>query len=83
MEIKIVSEKENYLEIEVDTDESLLNYLAELINNHKGYSAKAYKDHPLFEKPRLIIQGKNPREILKESIKEFRKEITTIKKSLN
>ena len=82
MEIKIIEENENYLEIECDCDFSLLFYLSELLNKEKGVSAKAFKDHPLFAKPRLIVESENPKEKLKEAIKKFRKQISEVKKAL-
>ena len=82
MEIKVIKEKEEYLEIECDCDISLLVYLAEILNQEKGVSAKAFKDHPLYSKPRLIIQCKDPKEKLKEAIKKFRKQVSEVKKAL-
>ncbi len=82
MEIKIIKEKENYLEIEADCDVSLLFYLAEILNKEKSVSAKAFKDHPLYSKPRIIIESEKPREKLKEAIKKFRKQISEVKKVL-
>ena len=82
MEIKIIKENEKYLEIEADCDLSLLFYLSEILNKEKGVSAKAFKDHPLYAKPRLTIESEKPREKLKEAIKKFRKQIAEAKKAL-
>ncbi len=82
MEIKIIKEDEKYLEIEANCDISLLFYLSEILNKEEGVSAKAFKDHPLYAKPRLIVISENPREKLKEAIKKFRKQISEVKKVL-
>ena len=44
--------------------------------------AKAFKDHPLYAKPRLTIESEKPREKLKGAIKKFRKQIAEAKKVL-
>ena len=74
--------KKNYELEEMKLKQEYENKLNEILNKEKGVSAKAFKDHPLYAKPRLIIESEKPREKLKEAIKKFRKQIAEAKKAL-
>jgi DNA-directed RNA polymerase subunit L len=80
MEVKIIENKKDLVEIEVD-DKTLPSVLVEELNR-EGVDAYVYEKHPLFPGYRLRIKGDDAMKKLKKAISnaednwgEMRKEI--------
>jgi DNA-directed RNA polymerase subunit L len=83
MDVKIILNEKNVLEIELDTDHSLAQVLAEKLNQDKDVDFAAYKvDHPMVAKPRLYVRTKkgDPTKIVLEKVKELKKEVAEFRK---
>lgn len=78
MEIKIVSESDNWIELEVTgEDPALLDALSELLQESDGVEYAGFRiDHPLTGKMFLIVrtkQGKvKAREAVRQGVKKLR-----------
>lgn len=65
MEIKIIEEKGNKLEFEIDESVGFLNALKkELLNDKDVNVATYFVKHPLVGKPKMIIEADDPRKAL-------------------
>jgi DNA-directed RNA polymerase subunit L len=74
MDIKIVTEKTNKLEFEIDENVGFLNALKkELLNDSNIKVATYFIKHPLVGKPKFIVEGDNPRKALSGAIQRLKK----------
>ena len=74
MEIKIVSEKGNKLEFEIDESVGFLNALKkELLNDNSVKVATYFVKHPLVGKPKMIIEADNPKKALTSAAQRLKK----------
>ncbi len=74
MEIKIISEKGNKLEFEIDESVGFLNALKkELLNDSSVNVATYFVKHPLVGKPKMIIEAGNPRKALTSAVQRLKK----------
>jgi len=74
MEIKIVEEKGNRLEFEIDENVGFLNVLKkELLNDDSVKVATYAVKHPLVGKPKMIVEADDPRKALNGAIGRLKK----------
>lgn len=86
MEMRFIQKDKNLIEFECEkADHSILQLLAEKLNNQDGVEFAAYKiEHPMLKKPKFIIKTKKKEasafllEALKsiqQDFEEFRKKV--------
>ncbi|MBW2989224.1 DNA-directed RNA polymerase subunit L [Candidatus Woesearchaeota archaeon] len=74
MEIKIVKEKGNRIEFEIDEDAGFLNALKKELLNDSNVKVATYSvKHPLAGKPRMIVEASNPRSSLNSAAGRLKK----------
>ncbi|MBU0628419.1 MAG: DNA-directed RNA polymerase subunit L [Nanoarchaeota archaeon] len=74
MEIKIVEEKGNRLEFEIDENTGFLNALKkELLNDDNVKVATYFVKHPLVGKPKMIVEADDPRKALNAAANRLKK----------
>lgn len=74
MEIKIVSEKGNKLEFEINESVGFLNALKkELLNDDNVKIASYFIKHPLVGKPKMIVEAEDPRKAVNSAISRLKK----------
>ncbi len=74
MDIKIVEEKGNRLEFEIDENVGFLNALkSELLTDDDVKVATYFVKHPLVGKPKMIIEASDPRKALKAAVERLKK----------
>ncbi len=74
MEIKIVEEKGNKLEFEIDENVGFLNALKkELLNDDSVKIATCFVKHTLVGKPKMIIEADDPRKALSNAVNRIKK----------
>lgn len=74
MEIKIIEEKGNKLEFEIDEGAGFLNALKkELLNDEDVKVATYFVKHPLVGKPKMIIEADDSRKALNGAIGRLKK----------
>ena len=74
MEIKIISEKGNKLEFEIDESAGFLNALKkELLNDNDVKVATYSVKHPLVGKPKMVIEAGNPKRALTAAAQRLKK----------
>lgn len=79
MEVKILINEKNTLELEmVDGDQSLVQLLAEKLNEDKDVEFASFKmEHPLVASPKLYLRTKKgePAKLVLEKLAEMKKEL--------
>ena len=87
MKLDIVSNEKNQLEFYIEGERHTLpNYLKEKIVAMDGIEFCAYKlDHPLDKRAKFIVKtdGKSPKKIVEEAIKESKEELAEFKKEFD
>jgi DNA-directed RNA polymerase subunit L len=87
MKLDVVSNEKNILEFYIEGERHTLpNYLKEKISAMDGVEFCAYKlEHPLDNKSKFIIKtdGKSPKKIIEETIKQSKEELTEFKKEFD
>ncbi len=74
MEIKIIEEKENKLEFEIDESVGFLNALKkELLNDDSVKVATYFVKHPLVGKPKMIVEADDPRKAFNGAVSRLKK----------
>jgi len=74
MEIKIVEEKGDRLEFEIDENVAFLNALKkELLNDDNVKVATYFVKHPLVGKPKMIVEADDPRKALNSAVQRLKK----------
>ena len=74
MEIKIVEEKGNKLEFEIDENVGFLNVLKkELLNDDSVKVATYFVKHPLVGKPKMIVEADDPKKALVAAAQRLKK----------
>lgn len=74
MEIKVVEEKGNRLEFEIDENVGFLNALKkELLNDNSVKVATYFVKHPLVGKPKMIVEADDPRKALNSAAGRLKK----------
>ncbi len=74
MDIKIVEDKGNRLEFEIDETVGFLNALKKELLNDNNVKAAAYSvKHPLVGKPRMIVEADDPRKALNAAVGRIKK----------
>ena len=74
MEIKIVEEKGNRLEFEIDENVGFLNALKkELLNDDNVKVATYFIKHPLVGKPKMIVEADDPKKALVAAANRLKK----------
>lgn len=74
MEIKIVEEKGNRLEFEIDESVGFLNALKKELLNDSSVKVATYSvKHPLVGKPKMIIEADDPRKALNGAVGRLKK----------
>ena len=74
MEIKIVEEKGNKLEFEIDENVGFLNVLKkELLNDDSVKVATYFVKHPLVGKPKMIVEADDPKKALQSAVSRLKK----------
>ena len=74
MEIKIISEKGNKLEFEIDESVGFLNALKKELLNDSSVKVATYSvKHPLVGKPKMIIEADDPRKALTAAAQRLKK----------
>ncbi len=74
MDIKIIEEKGNRLEFEIDEDVGFLNALKkELLNDNTVKIAIYFVKHPLVGKPIMIVEADNPKKAFNEAVSRLKK----------
>lgn len=73
--LKVLIDKEDTLEIEFENEDiSYLYALREYVVAQKNIESCAVKkEHPEIGNPKMLIQGKNPKEALKKALKDLLK----------
>jgi len=81
MKLNIVTNEKDTLEFYIEGERhTIANYLKEKIAQMDGIEFCAYKlDHPLENKAKFMIKGKNPKKALEEAIKLAKDELTEFK----
>lgn len=74
MEIKIIEEKGNKLEFEIDENAGFLNSIKkELLNDPSVKVATFFIKHPLASKPKMIVEADDPRKALNGAVARLKK----------
>ncbi len=74
MEIKIIEEKGDRLEFEIDEAVGFLNAIKnELLNDSSVKVATYFVKHPLASKPKMIIEADDPRKALNGAVQRLKK----------
>ena len=74
MEIKIIEEKGNKLEFEIDENTGFLNALKkELLEDSSVKTATYFVKHPLASKPKMIVEADDPRKALNGAVSRLKK----------
>lgn len=84
MDLEIIKEEKDWVEIEVDVDQSLLGWLVDKLNKDKNVVfAACKKEHPQVGKPKLILRtkGKDAKKLLISTIEESEKEVEKFSKA--
>ncbi len=81
MKLNIVTNEKDTLEFYIEGERhTIANYLKEKIAQMEGIEFCAYKlDHPLENKAKFMIKGKNPKKALEEAIKLAKDELNEFK----
>ena len=81
MKLNIVTNEKDTLEFYIEGERhTIANYLKEKIAQMDGIEFCAYKlDHPLENKAKFMIKGKNPKKALEEAIKLAKDELNEFK----
>lgn len=81
MKLNIVTNEKDTLEFYMEGERhTIANYLKEKIAEMDSIEFCAYKlDHPLDNKAKFIIKGKNPKKALEEAIKQAKTELADFK----
>ena len=82
MELNVLKDEKDKLTIQVGNDFATIASAIknELWNDPKIKVATVTKKHPLVSKPEIIIEGTNPRMMLKDAVKRVKKNIDNLKK---
>ena len=79
MQIKIIDEKKNRIEFEVDgVTHGFCNVLKEWLNKNENIKIASYRvKHPLISKPEFIVEtdGADPRKTVISSAQKLKKEL--------
>ncbi len=74
MEIKIVEEKGDKLEFEIDENVGFLNALKkELLNDEHVKIATYFVKHPLVGKPKMVVEADDPKKALQSAVSRLKK----------
>lgn len=74
MEIKIIEEKGNRIEFEINENASFLNALKkELLNDDNVKIATYAVRHPLVGKPKMIVEADDPRKAINSAVNRLKK----------
>ena len=74
MEIKIIEEKGNRIEFEIDESAGFLNALKKELLNDSDVKVATYSvKHPLVGKPTIIVEASNPRKALNGAAARLKK----------
>jgi len=74
MEIKIVEEKGNKLEFEIDESTGFLNAIKKELLNDSSVKVATYSvKHPLVGNPKMIIEADDPRKALNNAVSRLKK----------
>ncbi len=81
MKLNIVTNEKDTLEFYMEGERhTIANYLKEKIAEMDGVEFCAYKlDHPLDNKAKFIIKGKNPKKALETAIQQAKTELADFK----
>ena len=87
MKLKILNERDNYLELEIEDNagdpHTIPSLISFYLNQDKTVEFAAYKPpHPLRGNPIIIIRAKNPKNAFKKAIKKAIKELEEIEREL-
>jgi DNA-directed RNA polymerase subunit L len=84
MKIDVITNEKNTLEFYIEGERHTLpNMLKEKIVSASGVEFCAYKlDHPLDKKAKFIVKtdGKSPKKIVEDAIKEIKEDLSEFKK---
>jgi len=82
MELKIIEDAKDRILVEVNgEDHTFCNILVKKLNTYKDVKFAAYSiDHPLVGIPKLLVEGKDVRAILKKAVKEISGDADELKK---
>lgn len=82
MELKIIEDEKDRILIEVgEEDHTFCNVLVKKLNEDEDVKFAAYSiDHPLVGVPKLLVEGKNVRSLIKRAVKALSEEAEEIKK---
>jgi DNA-directed RNA polymerase subunit L len=84
MEVRIMTDEKDTLELEfAGADQSLIQLMADKLNQEKSVDFAAYKvEHPLVGSPKLIVKTKkgDARKLVLEKLKEIKGEVEEFRK---
>jgi DNA-directed RNA polymerase subunit L len=87
MKLSVVQNEKNTLEFYIEGERyTLPNYLKEKVVTMSGVEFCAYKlDHPLDKKAKFIVKtdGKSPKKVIEEAIKNAKEELNELKKEVD
>jgi len=82
--MKVLKNESNHVELEIDEDMGLLNLFVNKLWKEPGVvSCSVVKRHPYLEKPILIVEAKNPKNVLINALKKIDKDIKSFENELN
>ncbi len=83
MKLEVINNENNVLEFYMECERhSIPSLLKEKLIGKTGVDFVAYKlDHPIENKSRFILKGKNPKKLLETAVSELQEEIKDFKKN--
>ncbi|MBI5046609.1 hypothetical protein HZC07_02660 [Candidatus Micrarchaeota archaeon] len=85
MEVKILINEKNVLEVELDSDQSLAQLIAERLTKESDVEFAAFKkEHPIIGRPKIYLKTKksSPVKLLLEVISQVKDEMSDFKKQV-
>lgn len=85
MELNILKDEKDKLILEIDDSNATMAAAVknELWKDQKIKATAFNRKHPLVGKPQLIVEGSNPKELLKEAAKRVQKELSQFEKDFS
>lgn len=82
MELKVLKDEKEKLVLQLNNENATIAAAIknELWNDPKIKVATLTKKHPLVGKPEIIVEGSNPKGMIKEAVKRIQKNIDKLKK---
>ena len=83
MKVEVITSEKDTLEFYIDGERHTLpNLLKDKLVDNADVDFVAYKlDHPIDQKSRFIVKGKNPKKIIETAIKEIESELAEFQKA--